>query len=170
MKALGAFLILTASLIVSAAGVSAQEAQDSAAAEGDNYWGTECTGPGRDADGLACTATQSILVADTEQLLFRIKVIAPAGHGAPVMEIQGPLNFFLPGGFALSVDGTDLAKLSVRNCNQSGCYGAVKLEAAMVDMLKRGSDLRVSFLSAPQTPQFVETPLAGFTRAMQAIE
>jgi hypothetical protein len=30
--------------------------------------------------------------------------------------------------------------------------------------------LRISFLSAPQSQQFVETPLAGFTRAIQAIE
>ena len=170
MKALAAFVILTSSLVVSAAGVSAQEAQGSDAADGDIYWGTECTGPSRNADELVCTATQSIIVTETEQLLFRIKVIVPAGHGAPVMEIQGPLNFFLPGGFALTVDGADLAKVAVRNCNQSGCYGALKLEAAMVDVLKRGSDLRISFLSAPETSKFVETPLAGFTRAMQAIE
>lgn len=171
MKLFAAFLILTAGLVVSSAAVSAQEAQDStASADADKYWGTDCSGPSRNADALACTATQSIFVTETKQLLFRIKVITPANKGDPVMELQGPLNFYLPGGFTLSVDGTDLAKVTVSNCNQSGCYGAVKLEAGMLDALKRGSNLRITFLSAPQKSQFVETPLAGFTRALQAIQ
>ena len=167
MKLLPAFLVLAASLIVSAGGASAQ---DSTAQEGDKYWGTDCTGPRRSADVLTCTATQRILVAKTQQLLFQVKVITPAAKGAPVMELQGPLNVFLPGGFALSIDGADLIKVAVSNCNNRGCFGAVKLEPAMIEVLKHGQNLKIAFLSGPEKSQYVETPLAGFTRAMQAIE
>ncbi len=167
MNALTTFFVATG-LIATAATASAQDAKPSE--EGDQYWSTECTGTTRRADALTCTAVQSILIADTKQLLFQIKVVVPAGSDAPVMSLQGPLNVFLPGGFALSVDGADLAKVAVSNCNAHGCFGAFKLEPAMIDTLKSGESLRISFLSAPKASQFVETPLAGFTRAMNAIE
>ncbi len=166
MNTLTTFFVAT-SLVVISAVASAQEAKQD---EGDRYWSTECTGATRSADALTCAATQSILVADTKKLLFQIKVVVPAGSRAVAMSLQGPLNLFLPGGYQLSVDGADVAKVAVSNCNAHGCFGAVKLEPAVIDALKSGENLRIGFLSGPQKPQFVETPLAGFTRAVNAIE
>lgn len=162
-------LFAAISFAVATAAAPAQEANDSIASEGDKYWSTSCTGPSRRADMLTCTAVQSILIADTKRLFFQIKVIVPADADATLMSLQGPLNVFLPGGYGLSVDGAELATVAIGNCNAQGCFGAFKLEPAMVDTLKRGDSLRISFLSEPEAPQFVETPLAGFTRAMTAI-
>ncbi len=83
-------LLVAISFMITAAGASAQEtlasAQDtqgSVADPGDKYWSTGCTGPSRSSDVLTCTAVQSILVADTKQLLFQIKVSQRTRHSAP---------------------------------------------------------------------------------------
>ncbi len=168
MNAFATLLFLVAGLLFSADTAFAQASKDGA--EGDTYWSTECVGPSRSGEVLTCSAVQNILVADTKQLIFQIKVVTPAGKGAPVMQLQGPLNVFLPGGFALSVDGADLAKVGVSNCNQHGCFGAIKLEPTMIAALEHGQNLKIAFLSGPEKSQYVETPLVGFTRAMKAIE
>jgi invasion protein IalB len=117
-----------------------------------------------------CSATQSILLTETKELVLRIKVVTPAGDDAPVMEVQGPLNAYLPDGFSLSVDGAPLTKMTVSNCNRRGCFGALQLSDDMLTSLKRGGSLKIGFSAGPKRPRTVETPLLGFTRAMQSIQ
>lgn len=145
-------------------------AQDSSASDADKFWHTQCVGTDRNVNSLVCTATQSILVSNSGKLLFRIKVTVPANRQGTFMELQGPLNVYLPDGFALSVDGTDLVKGAISNCNQAGCFSTLRLNDDQVAKLKNGASLKINFSAQPQNTQFVETPLAGFTRAMQAIE
>lgn len=145
-------------------------AQDSSASDADKFWHTRCVGPDRNSNSLVCTATQSILVSNTGKLLFRITVTVPANRQGTIMELQGPLNVYLPDGYSLSVDDSDLVKSGISNCNQAGCFSTLRLNADQVAQLKKGASLKISFSAQPQNTQFVETPLAGFTRAMQAIE
>lgn len=145
-------------------------AQDASANEADKFWHTRCVGPDRNGGSLVCTATQSILVSNSGKLLFRITVTVPANRQGTIMELQGPLNVYLPDGFVLSVDETELAKSAISNCNQAGCFGMVSLGENQVARLKGGASLKITFSVQPQNTQFVETPLAGFTRAMNAIQ
>ncbi len=112
----------------SAGSTPGEDADQSTGSEADKYWSTECTGSSRALDKLVCSATQSILLAQSKELLFRIKVVVAAGSSAPVMEIQGPLNVYLPAGFSLSVDGAPLTNVSVSNCNRRGCFGGAPVE------------------------------------------
>lgn len=145
-------------------------AQDSSSNEADKFWHTRCVGPDRNGNSLVCTATQSILVSNSGKLLFRITVTVPANRRGTILELQGPLNVYLPDGFVLSVDEAELAKSAISNCNQAGCFGSVSLSEDQVAQLKRGASLKITFSVQPQKTQFVETPLAGFTRAMNAIQ
>ena len=147
----------------------AQETTGPASDNADQYWQTQCAGPERKSELLICTATQSIRVAKSGELLFRIKLISTADSQATVLELQGPLNIYLPDGYTLSVDGTDLTKVAISNCNSNGCFGAVKLNSDHIAVLKKGKTLKIMFSPAPKKSRYVETPLAGFTRAMQAI-
>ena len=154
----------------SAGSTPGEDADQSTGSEADKYWSTECTGSSRALDKLVCSATQSILLAQSKELLFRIKVVVAAGSSAPVMEIQGPLNVYLPAGFSLSVDGAPLTKVSVSNCNRRGCFGGLQLSDAMLASLKRGGSLKIGFSLGPDQAKTAETPLDGFTRAMQSIQ
>lgn len=162
--------LVTALLAGPLAAPIAAVAQDSSANEADKFWHTRCVGSDRNGDSLVCTATQSILVSNSGKLLFRITVTVPANRRGTIMELQGPLNVYLPDGFVLSVDETELAKSTISNCNQAGCFGTVSLSEGQVARLKGGASLKITFSVQPQNTQFVETPLAGFTRAMNAIQ
>lgn len=156
--------------LASTAPVTAQKTSRTIPVDADKYWKTQCLGPGRVSETLVCTANQTILTSKSGKLVFSIKVVALANIQSMVMELQGPLNVYLPDGYALSVDGTDLVKTDISNCNQSGCFAALKLTDTQVAALKKGTTLRISFSMPPRSARYVETPLAGFTRAMQAIK
>lgn len=50
-----------------------------------------------------------------------------------------PLNVVLPIGLGLSADGRDIVAVPYRNCNQAGCWAQQKLDAKMLDALKKGA-------------------------------
>ncbi len=50
-----------------------------------------------------------------------------------------PLNVVLPTGLGLGTGGKELATIPYRNCNQAGCWAQQKLDARMLDALRKGT-------------------------------
>jgi len=135
----------------------------------DSLWQTRCAGPSRSADALICETSQSLRVKESGQLLFKVDVIAPANNGTPVLQLQAPLGFYLPGKIRLAVDGAALTELEVGTCDQRGCFLSAEATDQMIDSMKAGNKLQIDFAPAAGRRQAVEVPLTGFTRAMDAI-
>lgn len=135
-----------------------------------DLWQTRCAGASRTPEALVCDASQSLRVKESGQLLFKIDVIYPANQGKPVINMQAPLGFYLPGKIKLAVDGTPLSELEVGTCDQRGCFLSTEATPQMIAAMKAGSKLQIDFAPAAGRRQTIDVPLTGFTRAMKAIQ
>ncbi|TYC51483.1 hypothetical protein FMN50_21210 [Rhodobacterales bacterium] len=149
--------------------VAAQEATAQANA-GDTLWQTRCAGPSRAPETLTCQATESIRVKESGQIVFKFDIIVPANKREPVLEIQAPLGFFLPGKVKLAVDGDPLSELEVGRCDGRGCFLATTATPDMIAAMKAGAKLQVDFAPVANKRRTIDVPLDGFSRAMAAIQ
>ncbi|QFT33844.1 Invasion associated locus B (IalB) protein [Labrenzia sp. THAF82] len=136
----------------------------------DGLWQTRCAGPSRNLEALVCEATQSIRVKESGQLLFKVDIVFPAQKEAPILQMQAPLGFYLPGKVKLAVDGTALGELDVGTCDQRGCFLNIEATPEMIDAMKAGANLEIDFAPSAERRQKINVPLTGFTRAMEAIQ
>lgn len=65
----------------------------------------------------------------------------PADKAKPRLVLTAllPLNVFLPSGLSIKADGKPVAKLDYRNCNQTGCWAQLALDAKTATALKKGA-------------------------------
>lgn len=135
-----------------------------------NFWQTRCGGASRSAEALACEATQSIRVKESGQLIFKIDILYPGNNAEPMLQMQAPLGFYLPGKIKLSVDGAGIGELNIDTCDQRGCFITSAASIEMIDAMKRGAKLEIDFAPAAGQRQKLDVPLTGFSRAMEAIQ
>jgi len=154
--------------MLSAAALSPAAAQETA--DNDVFWETSCSGAVRDTASLTCQATQRVVTTQGGQLVFKIDVIYPPEGQQPVMAIQAPLGFYLPGKLGLAVDGTPLRTLDIATCDNRGCFIRIAAEADLLAAMKAGAKLQIDFATAAQNRQTLELPLTGFTKAVEAID
>ncbi len=158
--------LATALVLVSTSGNTYAQS----AAGQNTFWQTRCAGAERNPAALNCEASQSLRVKENGQLLFKVDLIFPANKGAPILQMQAPLGFYLPGKIKLAVDGTNLSELDVGTCDQRGCFLSAPASADMIVAMKAGSALQIDFAPTAGNRQTVDMPLAGFTRAIDAIQ
>lgn len=133
-----------------------------AAAAGPN-WRVNCDGEGT---AKRCTVLQN-LVADQGQGQQRLLtvMIQPGGDGQPALLLALPHGLFLPAGVQLQIDKGEARKLVIQTADQNGSYAGTAIEPALLEQLKRGSLLDVTFQSAQQQAVTVPVTLAGFSAA-----
>ncbi|MBB4002542.1 MAG: invasion associated locus B family protein [Aurantimonas endophytica] len=134
------------------------------AAPGPN-WRVNCDGEG---EARRCTVLQN-LVADQGQGQQRLLtvMIQPGADAQPALLLALPHGLFLPAGVQLQIDGGEAEKLVIQTADQNGSYAGAALETDLIDRLKRGSALAVTFQSAQQQPVTVPVTLAGFSQAFE---
>jgi invasion protein IalB len=166
MPSLKTFLVTAAALGISIA-PEASFAQQPAP---DNLWQTRCAGPSRTVEALTCETSQSLRVKENGKLLFKIDVIFPPKKAAPILQMQAPLGFFLPGKIRLAVDGTPISELTIGTCDARGCFLSAPATDEMIGAMKAGVKMQIDFAPTADRRQSVDVPLSGFSRAIQAIQ
>jgi invasion protein IalB len=133
-----------------------------AAAPGPN-WQVNCEGEG---EARRCTVLQN-LVADQGQGQQRLLtvMVQPGADNQPTLLLALPHGLFLPAGVQLQVDKGDAEKLVIQTADQNGSYAGTTLEMALLDRLKAGGTLDITFQSAQQQAVTVPVTLAGFSAA-----
>ncbi|GGB53232.1 hypothetical protein GCM10011316_26590 [Roseibium aquae] len=138
--------------------------------QNDVFWETSCNGAVRETSNLTCQATQRVVTTQGGQLVFKIDVIYPQQGQQPVLAIQAPLGFYLPGKLGLAVDGTRLRDLDVATCDNRGCFLQVAAEDDLISAMKAGGKLQIDFATTAGNRQTLELPLTGFTKAIDSID
>lgn len=135
-----------------------------AAAAGPN-WRVNCDGEG---EARRCTVLQN-LVADQGQGQQRLLtvMIQPGADAAPALLLALPHGLFLPAGVQMQIDKGEAQKLVIQTADQNGSYAGTALDAALIERLKQGSALDITFQSAQQQPVTVPVTLAGFSKAFE---
>ena len=125
-------------------------------------WTVNCAGEGSDK---SCTMIQN-LVTDQKQRLLTILLQADQ-KGDPTLLYVLPHGLFLPAGVQVQIDGGSQQKLVIQTADQNGSYAGLPVTPALLDTLRKGSELKVTFLSAQQKGITVPVTLSGFSKAYE---
>lgn len=110
--------------------------------------------------------TQIQSVASTGQVLTAISLIDVKGDvNRRVFQITVPSGRLIPAGIKLRVDDKQETTLPYLYCFPQSCIAEVKLDDALVKVLKGGGKLLVTSTNVQQKPNPIEITLNGFTSA-----
>ena len=107
------------------------------------------------------------LVADQGQGQQRLLtvMVQPGADNLRALLLALPHGLFLPTGVQMQIDKGEAQKLVIQTADQNGSYAGTSLDAPLLDRLKAGSSLEVTFQSAQQQAVTVPVTLAGFSSA-----
>lgn len=118
-------------------------------------------------DGAACRMSQTIGQTDTSRVIVQLRVFKGE---APTALLTFPLGILLSTGWSYEIDGGRNTVLPFEICNTSGCHAGLRLDADLLQRLKRGNHLTITFRDAANEPVMPVISLSGFTKAYEALE
>lgn len=135
-------------------------------ANGKGSWEVQCAeGP----SGPVCKASQTLVVAETRQLLLAVSVSKAAADKNSAMLVHLPHGLFPPAGITVGVDGAAAEKLVIQTCDVQGCYAGAGLAPDKIESISKGTKLKVSFEDLQKQKIVVQLPLKGFEAAYKKL-
>jgi invasion protein IalB len=132
-------------------------------------WVTRCNSGGRQ-DTLECVIEQSAVLTRTGQLVVLVSIRLPSDTRSPVALIQIPLGVFLPNGVKLQVDDGKTTDIPLQTCEQRGCFAGAGIPAELLNSLRSGKQLKVSFQNLAKEVIAIPLPLGEFASAYDKIK
>jgi invasion protein IalB len=125
-------------------------------------WASRCTSPSRDAP-LECAIEQTAVLSKTGQLIVLVNIRVPTDTHTPVALVQLPLGLNLPVGARLQVDDGKAVDLQIQTCENRGCYASTPIAPELLDALKSGKQLKVSFQNLAKETMTIPMALVDFS-------
>lgn len=113
-----------------------------------------------------CRISQAIVQPSTNRLILQVKAFAAE---EPVLLLTFPSGILLSTGWQYQIDAGRPSVLPFEICNSEGCHVGVKLDATLLNAMKRGSKMKVTFFDAAREKVTPEISLIGFTKAWEAL-
>ncbi len=129
-------------------------------------WLAKC-GEGDPSD---CQISQTISVRQTGQHLLTVIVRQFKGGKQTHMLVGMPHKVYLPAGVVLQVDKGKARKSEIQFCDERACIATFAMDEAMLQSLKAGHVLSVTFENLMRKPITVPVTLIGFTAALKQIQ
>jgi len=152
-----------------AAPAAAAPAAAAPQAGGAQGWVARCSSLTRQGP-LECALEESIVMNNTGQLVVGITVRVPSDTRSPVMLVHLPLGLYLPAGVKLQVDGAEPVGFALQTCDASGCFAGSPITAGLLDQLKHGQQLKVTFQNLQHADIAVPVPLGDFAGSFAKIQ
>jgi invasion protein IalB len=125
-------------------------------------WAVTCADTGK---GLACKATQTVVLAKTHQLVLAVSVSKPAGGTGTAILLHLPHGLFIPAGVTMGVDDQKAEMLAIQTCDVKGCYAGAPLAPEKLTAMSKGAKINVTFRDLKNQKVTVPVPLKGFEAA-----
>lgn len=110
--------------------------------------------------------TQIRSVASTGQIITAISLIEIKGAvNRSLFQITVPSGRLIPAGIKLKIDGKRDTTLPYVYCFPERCLAEVNLDAALVQLLKNGGNLKVTSTNFQNKENPIDLTLSGFTAA-----
>lgn len=132
-------------------------------------WVARCTSASRDAP-LECAMEQTAVLSKTGQLIVLVNIRVAGDTRAPVALIQLPLGLNLPVGAKLQVDEGKAVDVAIQTCEARGCYINAPIAADVLNQLRTGKQLKVSFQNLAKETITIPMPLADFATVYDKIK
>ena len=129
-------------------------------------WSVDCADTGQ---GLACKAVQTIVLAETRQLLLSVAVSKPEGDKGAAMLLHLPLGLFNPAGVTIGIDDAAPEAQQIQTCDNQGCYAGAALTPEKLAAMSKGTILKVAFEDLKKQKIVVPVPLKGFEAAFKKL-
>jgi invasion protein IalB len=138
----------------------------SAAAPG---WAARCSAAARQGP-LECQIDENAVMNGTGQLVVGVTIRVQSETHAPLVLVHLPLGLYLPAGVKLEVDDAEAVSLALQTCDASGCFAGSPLAAGLLDQLKHGQQLKVTFQNLQHADIKVPLPLNDFAGSFAKIQ
>lgn len=151
-----------------ASGATAQAGSADNSSSPQPVWTSRCSSDSRKS-ALLCEIEQSLFITKTGQLVASVNIKIPPDTRLPVMMIQLPVGLFLPGGVNLQIDEGKSQALVIQTCDLKGCYAATTVSPELLDALKSGKRLSVTFQNLNKENVNLAFVLSGFAESYDKI-
>ncbi len=172
MKHVHLFLSVLLALFV----VTVQHAQavDPAPAASNKPWNVRCN---KDDKGKEitepkrgnCEIFQRLVVKESGKRFVEAAIGFPKDKSTARGIFIVPLGVLLQPGMTLKIDDGKEFKFQARYCDGSGCFGFVDLNDALLDSMRKGTKLTVTFQALNKKSIGVELTLKDFAAALKDI-
>jgi invasion protein IalB len=112
---------------------------------------------------------QTIVLAETRQLLLSVAVSKPEGDKGAAMLLHLPLGLFNPAGATMGIDDAAPEALQIQTCDNQGCYAGAALTPDKLAAMSKGTKLNVTFQDLKKQKIVVPVPLKGFEAAFKKL-
>lgn len=116
--------------------------------------------------GQPCRMSQTVAQPATARAILQARVFK---GDDPTLLISVPLGILLSPGWRYRIDGRAEAVLPFEICDTAGCHAGIKLTPDLLEALKRGNRLQITFFDAARTAVEPVVSLAGFINAWEAL-
>jgi|GEM_PF-836588 len=150
--------------------VRAQEAtKASSPAPTESQWASRCTGKEGDAD-RECEIFQRLVAKENGQRVAEFAIGFPKDQDGARGVIVLPLGVLLTDDSMMQIGEAGTFKFKVRYCINDGCFAFINLSPAMLDMMKKGNEVKVTAKSYLNQNLAVSMSLKGFAETLKSIE
>ena len=114
-------------------------------------WATRCNDAAKPQE-RTCVLSRALVDPSSKRLMVAVTFrIAPPDR-KPVMKLLLPVDLYLPAGVKLSIDQSAAQTLKFETCIRGGCLAPVPLDGALLQRLRRGTDIKVGYQTVDQKP------------------
>ena len=90
-------------------------------------------------------------------------------HGEFVHQLIDELGIALADGAQMKIDDGQAFKFNMRYCLKDGCYAFLNMNDKLLDMMRKGSKVTISFKTLADKEVNIVMSLSGFTKALKQI-
>ncbi|MCB1736114.1 MAG: invasion associated locus B family protein [Gammaproteobacteria bacterium] len=134
-------------------------------------WTVACEEVGEEGKKTqVCHLFQIFTAGEKKRPLLRVAVTYLPGEDSPYLVLTMPLGMALPPGVQLQIDDGEKQRIPVNTCLPDGCRAGGNMADAMIDALKKGSTLKISFADMNLKTATVPVSLSGFTAGLASLK
>lgn len=110
---------------------------------------------------------QRLIVKESNQRIAELAVGFPNDSGAARGVVILPLGVLLPSGVNMQIDDRKPFRFDLRYCLPDGCYGFISMKEPLLNILRKGNDLKLMFQTLDGKDMSIGMSLNGFTKALE---
>lgn len=129
-------------------------------------WTVRCSSDKPDA-GRECEVYQRLAVAKTGQRVAEFAVGFPKGKQDGRGVIVLPLGILLEDGIIMQIDDGQKFKFKPRYCTNDGCFAFINVSAALIDTLKKGTEVHFGAKALNGKEIKIKMSLKGLSKTLE---
>jgi invasion protein IalB len=132
-------------------------------------WTAKCEESKGQVQG-GCFIFQNLVLREGGQRVLQFAVGYVATTDAPIALLSLPLGISLPPGVTIRIGDAEPTRVIVERCEPNGCRAGLKLNERLLQQLRDGTQLTVTFHDAERRPIEVPLSLDGFEAGLNSLQ